>query len=173
MAAITGTVYFDTNLNQTQDTFEPGLANRLVQVFNLIDLVNPVGQATTDASGNYAVDMTGQPNTPYTVVCSPPAPWQPTTPTNVPVDGPDATVNFGQQKEVCQGVVSRWVRKVCFVPGAGVKVTFRSHKQGLFACIYPGTTYLDYLGLLAAPSKGHAIDSFYYRRPYYPVPPSA
>jgi hypothetical protein len=45
-------------------------------------------------------------------------------------------------------------------------IKFKSRHWGTVSCTYPGTTFTDFQALLAAPSKGRWVWSFYYYRTY-------
>jgi hypothetical protein len=173
-APITGTVFDDKNGNGTQDAGEPGLAGLTVTITEVGFLNGFTGTAVTDQSGTYSIDSTGMGATDYSTKVTINDEWNCTNGTNPNIGtiGPGSVVNFAFQPR-CTRVVSSWLYKVCFLPGLGVRVTFKHHHKGLFTVLYPGTTQADYNALLAAASKGRWIHWFYAKiRPYIPWPAS-
>jgi len=92
---IAGVVYFDENQNMQRDPGEPGIPNVQVSVLRADD--TPVGDALTQADGNYAFPML--PADTYKVKVTLPGPsWIATTPDTVwalVVSGSVTYVNFG------------------------------------------------------------------------------
>jgi len=172
--AVTGTVFDDKNGNGNQDAGEPGLAGLLVTIVEAPGgyLDGFTGQATTDKNGFYSINSTGMGATNYVLQVHINDEW--TSFMSNPLIGtigPNDVWNFPMIPR-CTRVASSWLTKVCYIPGAGVRVTFKDRKK-LFTCLYPGTTLTDYIALIDAASKGRWIHWFYdKKRMYVPWPTS-
>jgi hypothetical protein len=130
---------------------------------------------STDADGLYSFDTTNlDPNgqTIYSITVSVPTGYfLPFFPFNNPwefFNPPDSGNNndFAFANMQCTRIAERWVKKVCFLPSMGVRVTFDDRGK-LFTALYPNTTIDDYNALIASPDKGVWIHHFYYKKKAY------
>ena len=170
-------VFDDVNSDGSQDAGEAGLSGRLVEVLQGNTVIV---SGSTDVNGVATLDLDAHGAGTYTVRCTPPPGWIATTAESVSVTlsslVPTVDVFFGQvldpgSNRECFQRPSRWVRRVCWVPGRGVQVQFKDrHGRPYFECYYPGTTHADYLALRRGGSLGRQIHARYYHRPYVPVP---
>jgi len=109
---ITGTKFYDANVNGTQDPDEPGIPGWKIEL-------SPAFNTTTDSNGNYA--FLNVPDGTYTVCEVIPAlapTWIPTTPTSIAGITVPPDSNFNDFGNVCLG------------PGGGKTLGFWSNKNG-------------------------------------------
>jgi hypothetical protein len=171
-----GVVFNDPNANGVQDAGESGALGMFVQVQDVLNNFAVLAQGSCAADGSYAFDLTNYGSDNVQLHCAISDEFFVSTNNQdqnfIPsqVNGSVATT-LGIAPR-CTRVVSRWVLKICWIPGQGVRVTYKHHRRGPFTCVYPGTSQLDYTAFLNAPSKGRWAYRYYRPRPYIPWTPS-
>jgi hypothetical protein len=175
---LTGRIYWDKNGNDAYDVgVDSPFAGINVEVKEVTFYNGFDSNVTTDVNGLYSIDETNMdPNgqTEYRMTVSvPPSYFLPFFPFENPwffINPPDSgQVNdFAFAQMQCTRIAEQWVKKVCFLPSAGVMVTFDDRGK-LFTALYPNTTIDDYNAMLASPDKGRWIHHFFYKiRAYIP-----
>jgi hypothetical protein len=173
---LTGRIYWDKNGNDAYDVgTDSPFASINVELKEVTFFDGYDTTVSTDANGLYSIDSTGtDPNgqTTYNLIVSvPPGYFLPFFPffNPYPFVWPPAggfNIDFAFAQMQCTRIAERWVKKVCFLPSVGVRVTFDDRGK-LFTALYPNTTIDDYNALIASPDKGVWIHHFFYKKKVY------